>query len=185
VIWQYLSIDSTTINNKNCIELEKHLPVNKNRKGVKISAIVDDHGAPLTFTVVESTIHDSVIAIDNINDMAKSPIIKKAFEKTQGHLYLLGDKGYDSKKIRENIEKLNMKSVIAPNNRNTRDPRKLRSLTKREERIYKKRLSVEHFFGIIKRRVKVNCIYEKKIASYNGLLMMLFGSILLNRTLKG
>jgi hypothetical protein len=46
VIWQYLSIDSTTINNKNCIELEKHLPVNKNRKGVKISAVVDD---PLFF----------------------------------------------------------------------------------------------------------------------------------------
>jgi hypothetical protein len=182
---KYLSIDSTTINNKSCTELEKHLPVNKNRMGVKISTVVDDIGSPLTHTVVESTRHDSSIAIDNINDMANSKIITKALKKTNGHAYLLGDKGYDSNKIRENIKKLNMKSIISPNNRNTKDETKMRSLTESQLKKYEKRLKVENFFAIIKRTVKVNCIYEKKIASYNGLLLFLFSSILINRTPNG
>ena len=43
-IMKYLSIDSTIINNKNCVEINKHHPCNKNRKGIKLSVIVDDIG---------------------------------------------------------------------------------------------------------------------------------------------
>jgi len=121
---KYLSIDSTTINNKYCIEIKKHHPLNKNRKGIKISAIVDDIGSPLTHTIAESTKHDSIIAIDNINDISKSKIIKKELDKTDGHIYLLADKGYDSNKIKEYIQELNMKPIISPNNRNTKNPEK-------------------------------------------------------------
>jgi hypothetical protein len=177
---KYLSIDSTIINNKFCIELENHLPINKNRKGVKISVIVDDIGSPLTYIICESTVHDSKIAINNINDMLNNKIINNAFDKTNGYVYLLGDKGYDSFTIKNIINDNDMKHIISPNNRNTKDPNK-KYLTEHETEKIKKRMKVENFFAIIKRTAKINCIYEKKLESYNGLLLLLLGSILLNR----
>jgi len=44
---QYLCIDTSTINNKLCQEVAVHNPVNKNRKGVKISTITDANGTSL------------------------------------------------------------------------------------------------------------------------------------------
>ena len=63
---QYLSLDSTILNNKNCVEINKHLPCNKNRKGLKISTIVDEKGSPLTCNISESTVHDSKLGTKDI-----------------------------------------------------------------------------------------------------------------------
>lgn len=178
---KYLSLDATIINNKQCTEVSKHLPCNKNRKGLKISTIVDNIGSPLNYAIKESTVHDSKVAIENINDLKNNGNIKEAIDKINGYLYILADSGYDTKDIREMIKQLNYRSIIKPNNRNTKDRKKMRRLNKSEKKKYKKRLKVEHFFGIIKKYPKINCIYEKTISSYIGLLLLLFGSILLNR----
>lgn len=75
---------------------------------------------------------------------------------------------------------MNFKYIIKPNNKNNKY-KKTKKIPKRYRKQYLKRISVEHFFAIIKRHPKINCIYERKIISFNGLLMFLFGSILLNR----
>lgn len=178
---KYLSVDSTIINNKNCVELTKHLPINKNRKGVKISTIVDDSGSPLTHTVVEATEHDITAALENLSELEISRIVQKALEQTDGHVYLLGDKGYDGSTLTQEVKKMDITPIIPAIKRKGT---KRRRLTRRDKKKLRKRIKVEHFFGIIKRTAKINCIYEKKIASYNGLLSMLFGSILLNRIIK-
>ena len=178
---KYLSIDSSILNNKNCIELGKNLPINKNRKGVKLDVIVDDNGSPLVSSIVESTTHDSNIGLEDINKLVNHPIIKKSLESTNGHPYLLADSGYDSNKIKDKLAKAKIKHIIRPNNRGRKYKRK-RKILKRHKNQFRKRIKVENFFGIIKRHPKVNCIYEKTIRSFENLLLFLFGSILVNRT---
>ena len=55
------------------------------------------------------------------------------------------------------------------------------SLTKNEIKIYKKRIIVENFFSWLKKYPKIDKIYEKTIASYTGLLMMVISLIIFNR----
>ena len=181
---KYLSLDATIFNNKYNIETDKHLPINKNRKGLKDSTIVDDKGSPLTPPIiVDSSVHDSKIAIKNIDKILNNEIINNSFRKTKGHIYLLADSAYDDGKIREKLKSNNIIPIIKPNNRSTKNPKKKRYLKKAEKKKYRKRLSVEHFFAIIKRHPKINCVYEKTIPSYEGLLLLLFGSILINRSI--
>lgn len=179
---KYLSIDSTTLNNKYCIEAGKNNPINKSRKGLKISVIVDDKGAPIEFLIKESTINDSKIAMEDIDNLTNNKIITNALEKTKGYPYLLGDSGYDSSFLREKLKKNSIRSVFYPRNRNCKNKKLKRYLNKEQIKIYKKRLVVEHFFAIIKKHAKINCIYEKTIYSFNGLVLFLFGSILLKRS---
>jgi len=85
---KYLRVDSSTINNKYCAELEKHLLINKNRTDVKISIIVDDIDSPLMHTFVEPTSYNSSIAIDNTNDMVPVKLLRKYLRKlTDRHIY--------------------------------------------------------------------------------------------------
>lgn len=180
---KYLSIDSTIINNKNCDELEKHLPLNKNRKGIKINAIVDDKATPLIHSINESTMHDAKIGLKDIHKLANNETIKTSLRNTKGYPYLLADSGYDSNKIKDKLKSMRFKYIIKPNNKNTKYKRK-KKIPKRYHKQYLRRIKVEHFFAIIKKHPKVNCIYERKIISFNGLIMFLFGSILLKRANK-
>lgn len=181
---KYLSLDATILNNKYNTETTKHLPINKNRRGIKESVIVDDEGSPLTLPILsDSTTHDNVLAIKNIDEFLDDALIDDAIENTKGNPYLLADSAYDDKKIKRRLILNNIKPIIKPNNRKTKDPKKMRYLNKNELKKYKKRIVVEHFFAIIKKHPKINCVYEKKISSFGGLLTFLFASILLIRSI--
>ena len=41
----------------------------------------------------------------------------------------------------------------------------MRHLTDNDKRIYKNRIKVDHFYVVIKRYPKINCIYEKTLES--------------------
>lgn len=178
---KYLSMDASILNNKNCNEFTKHLPYNKNRKGAKISIISDDIGSPLNCFITESTTHDCKIGEENINDLASNEIIKDAIKKTNGYAYLLADSGYDSSIIKNKIKKLGLRYIIHPNNRKRDKNKPKLKIKKRDSKKYNKRIKIEHFFGIIKRHPKINCVYERKLSSFFGVLMFLLASILLNR----
>ena len=104
--------------------MHKHLPINKNRKGVKINVIVDDKGSPLINSINESTMHDSKIGFKDIQKLANNRIIKKSLMNTKGYPYLLADSGYDSNKITKQLKKMNIKHIIKPNNKNNKYKRK-------------------------------------------------------------
>ena len=114
--------------------------------------------------------------------MINNKIIQNTLKKTKGYPYLLADSGYDSKNIESILKKSNYKYVIKPNSKNTKYKRKRK--LKRDLKKYKKCIIIEHFFGIIKKYPKMNCIYEKKINSYFGLVLFLIGSIIINRINK-
>ena len=117
-------------------------------------------GSPLIYSIVESTVHDSNIGLQDIHKLTKNKIIKNSLKDTKGYPYLLADSGYDSNKIREKLDSMNIKHVIKPNNR--RRKKKIKKIPKRHRKKYRKRIKIEHLFGIIKRHPKINCIYEKK-----------------------
>jgi len=121
---KYLSIDSTILNNKYCTEIKKHNPVNKNRKGLKISVIIDDKRAPLEFSIKESTIHDCKIASEDIDNLTNNKIITNALKKTRGYTYLLADSGYDSSFLRNKLIKNSIRPIIQPKNRKCKNIKK-------------------------------------------------------------
>ena len=176
---QIISIDSTTIFNKNCNEIESRNPYYKNKKCVKITAIVDANGTSLTYPLVKGINHDSKLFNEAFDGMINNNDISKNFNTTTT---ILADKGYDSKAIREKIKKSKIKCIISHDKRNCKDKSKMKSLTDQEKIIYKNRVKVEHYFGIIKKYPKINCIYEKSIQSYLNLLLLVSLMILINRT---
>lgn len=92
--------------------------------------------------------------------------------------YLLADKAYDSKKIRDLIKIKNYKPIIA---RRKYKHSKKKSLKRKYINLYRKRIIVENFFSWIKSYPKIDKTYEKTLASYNGLLFLAVSMLIYKR----
>jgi len=149
---KYMSTDTSIMNNKEGTHCGKHNPQNKNRKGDKVSVVLTGSGNPMIVSTGQSHIHDSNFAKDNIKKLLKNKKIKKCLDKVEGHTYFLADSAYDSNDIKKTLSNNKIKHIIKPNKKNTKDPKKIRRLNKSENRKYRKRIIVEHFFGILKKK---------------------------------
>lgn len=158
---KYVNIDTTINNNKLCKDITKHLPINKNRKGAKVSFLVNNRCIILSILIDDSSVHDSKFAIQHINDFFGKKRILKLIKKHKNKIYFLADSAYDNNEIKKTLNKINIRFIIKPNNKNTKDPHKRRYLTQAQKQIYKNRIKIEHCFGIIKRYPKINCVYER------------------------
>jgi IS5 family transposase len=163
-----LSLDSTFIPNKNGTEKIGRNTFYKSKKGIKLTTIVDSKGIPLKMCFNKGNRHDARIA---------PKILNKLDPNKTNNKYILADKGYDSKKIRRIIRSKNYKPIIA--RRKTNKKQKL--LTKREKRIYKKRIIVENSFSWIRMFAKIDRYYEKTLKSFNGLILLAFSIIIFKR----
>ena len=177
---QLMSIDSTTIFNKNCLETDCRNPYYKNKKCAKVTAIVDSKGTPINLTIDEGIRHDSGLFNKVFDDTINNKDINKHFSKVTT---ILADKGYDSKAIRTKIKNSKMKAIIAHNNRNCKDKSKIKLLTNKEKSTYRNRVKVEHYFGIIKKYPKLNSVYEKTLESYFNILLLVSSMLLINRSI--
>lgn len=156
----YQSIDSSFVSNKYGTEEIGRNTFYKNKNGRKITALVDEKGIPLKIDISRGNTHDAKIAprvLENIDE-----------NKSESRKYILGDKGYDSKKIREVIRSKKYKPLI-PKRRYKGKP--IRSKEKYRKH-YKKRIVVENFIAWIKMYPKIDKVYEKTIKSYTGLLYL-------------
>jgi len=175
-----LLTDTTNIYNKQSVEVTNKNPYHKNKRSIKVSAITDGYGIPLNINVYDGNMHDSKCIIKDIDDITKNNTINDKIIKMNEKITMIADKGYDSKNIRRLLRKKRIIPLIKPNNRNTRDESKKRSLNVNQEKIYKKRIKVEHFFGIIKKYPKINSVYEKTIKSYTNLLFIVSSMLIAN-----
>lgn len=203
---KHLNMDSSFLNNKNCTELKKRQPINKNRKAVKLTVIADDSGSPLTCSIAESTENDCKSGNQEILKLADNKIIIDAINKADKYIYTMADSGFDSSFIKSNLKKIGLRHIIYPSGgrrgnksnlknvgdksnlknaakNNNNKKRRRKKLPRRYRKRYKKRIKIEHLFAIIKRYPKINCVYEKKIKSFYGLVMFLLGGILINRSI--
>lgn len=122
----------------------------------KIHCVVDANGKPIDFKLTGGEVHD----------------LKEAEGLLAGKQakYVIGDKGYDAKKIDEIIERIGGIAVI---------PVRTCSHYRREypQELYKRRNLIERFFGRLKGFRRIGTRYEKK--AVNFLSMVMVGAIVI------
>ena len=106
-------MDSITIINKCNIEDIGFNYMYKNKKCIKINVLSNENGYPLLFSLGKGNKNDSELESELINKN------KNIFEKNE--MILLGDKGYDSSKIRNNLKTIKCDCIIPINKRNTKN----------------------------------------------------------------
>ena len=121
---KHIHTDTTVNNNKLCKEINKHYPCNKNRKGMKVSFLINNYGIILAILMDDSTKHDSKFGVEHINEFFKRKRIMKLIKKHNNKLIFFADSAYDTHLIRETIKNLGLRCIIKPNNKNTKDPKK-------------------------------------------------------------
>jgi transposase len=177
-----VSIDSQFIRNRFMSSKSKIIGRNKyykNKKGTKLTVIVDNKGAPLTLSVDNGCKHDSKILINECMKLLKTIDIKR-----EDNISLLADSGYDSHANKEFLKSKRIIPVIKWNKKNTKNPKiiKRNKFTKKQKKIYNKRIVVENFFSwkdlIIPRSDK---IYDRKIQNFIGMLLIMASIIILKK----
>jgi hypothetical protein len=186
--FKYLSTDTLFIKNKG-IFLTRYNKINKNigrnklyknKRGIKISTIVDSNGIPLNLDCFMGNSHDVKFFEKLYENKAYDTNIldNKKFKKKN---YFLGDKAYDTKKVRHITDIHN--TIIDYNKRKTKDNTKIKKLNSLEKKIYKKRIVVEHFFAWLTIFPKMNMIVEHTLESFIG-LVFLCSSLILQKKIK-
>ena len=145
----------------------------KNKKIIKLSLLNDSNGITLNLIIESGNYHDSTIyqnQIKSLNDNEKKEFINSI---------LMADSGYDSSIIYELNKKIFKKSIIKPNNRNTKNELKIRKLNESEEQLYKKRIKMEHTNQKIKAYRRLNFVYDKEIKNYNQFVYLSLNDIMM------
>ena len=178
---KYQMIDSLFVKNKFCCGNFGRNKYYKNKKGIKVSSIVDSSGIPISVICRKGQIYDSQLFKDTYNSIIINTNTKKYQGINKYKQYFLADKGYDTNNIRKLLKEKGYTPIIDHNRRNTKDINKIKKLTKKEKYHYKKRLKVENFFAWLTSYPKMNMIVEKTIESFEGLVFLFSGLILINR----
>ena len=95
--------------------------------------------------------------------------------------YFLCDSGYDSVEIDKTLRNDGYEPIILQNKRNIKDPAKIRKLTEKQKKIYKKRTVVENSYSWLKQYPKMNCMYEKRVCNFKGLALFAYSDILFGK----
>jgi len=172
---EYVYTDTTTVYNKLNKDKAKRNAYFKNKKIIKISLITESNGITLNCLIESGNYNDSIIyqnQIKSLNEDEKKEFINSIF---------MADSGYDSSFIYELNKSIFKKSIIKPNNRNTKNEIKKRKLNESENQLYKKRIKVEHTNQKIKAYRRLNYVYEKEIKNYNQLIYLSLNDILMKK----
>ncbi len=148
----------------------------KNKNILKISLITDSYGVPFNVITTKGNFNDAKILYKQLKNK-KNYISNEFLNKYK--VNFLADSGYDSSKIRNYLQENKFTSIIDFNNRNTKNKDKIRKFTKKEKKIYKKRITIENTFNKIKHFKELNFVYAKKVKSFIGYLFITLCSIVL------
>jgi transposase len=118
----------------------------------KIHALVDTKGRPLHVQVTPGQQHESTVAATIIENHARG----EAF---------IGDTGYDSQAIRDQLKSARIKAVIHPNPSRKKKPRL-------DRKRYAQRYRVEVFFHDLKRFRAIATRFEKTGRNYLSLIQV-------------
>jgi len=141
---------------------------NKKIKGIKISALTEKNGLPVSIFISPANIHDSKLYLPTIEKLSiKQP--QGAPIRRPG--MIIADKAYDAKYIRKSNAKRGIKNNIPVNKRNRKSKKRGRP-TKFDKDIYKERFVIERFFSWIEAYRKIYPRYERLENSYLGLVTL-------------
>lgn len=172
---RFIYTDTTIIHNINGSDKMKRNKYVKNKKVMKVSLITDINGIPFSIKTISGNTNDARILNDQLND----PFYIDLNEYSKNEKFFLADKGYDSLNLRKKLTENNFIPIIAFNKRNTKDPKKLKTLTPKQKKMYKRRIKIEMVFGLLKRSYKrVRVRYDKYSTNYDSFLFLAFNMIL-------
>lgn len=159
---------------------------NGRKKYFKVSAITDSFGVPLAGCLISSKQSDNISIKETINKIPIEINTKRNSKINRYKQNFLADAGYHSSKNINYLRKLGYQPIINYNKRNTKNKNKIKKneFTKKEKEIYKKRIIIESTFSWIKNYPSINQNYQKKLESYNGLLLLVFSIIRFKKSLK-
>tara|TARA_Y100000590_G_C15423262_1_gene902222 strand:+ start:286 stop:852 length:567 start_codon:yes stop_codon:yes gene_type:complete len=131
--------------------------IGKSRGGAttKIHMAADAHGNPIDFEITGGEVHDSQVA-EKLLEIA---------EKVEGENFI-GDKGYDSKAIRESAQAKGIQPQI-PTKKNSKKPN-----PNFDRQLYKYRHLVENLFARLKHFRSVATRFEKLARNYKSILYL-------------
>ena len=157
----------------------------KSKYGLRISAIVDIQGIPLINSINKGNDHDSKFLIDMMHKLFSLGIDTNIFkQKKKSKITILGDSAYDTHNNRKFIKENNMSAIIDYNNRNTKNPKKIKILTEKEESTYKSRNIIENSHAWKEMKIpRMGKIYDKKYENFVGMNYLTIIDIILNRNL--
>lgn len=136
---------------------------------MKVHAAVSAEGLPLSLVIGPGNEHDSRRFTDVLDGIR---IGTGGRPRTRPH-EVVADAAYDERKIRGYLRRRGIRSTIPINRRNGSGGRRRGRPTKFDEHMYRKRGSVERFFGWLKtgfRRLTLR--YERLNSVFRGLLIM-------------
>ena len=137
--------DTTTFYNKYNIDKVDRNKYFKNKKVMKLSLITEQNGIPLNVDLYKGNYNDANIFKNQLIKLDTTKFDKK-------NTIFMADAGYDSKKLREELNKKFYKSIIPFNKRNTKDKTKIKVLTNEDKKLYKSRINIENTFLKIKKK---------------------------------
>ena len=182
-IFKFLSTDTSFIPNKYCTKVGRN-KFYRNKKGLKLSNIVDVNGVSLSFFITEGNVNDAKIFMDTYKNMKVDTHANKYKSSNRHKQYMLADKGYDTKEIRKFITKNGYTPIIDYNKRNTKDKLKLNKLSANDIQKYNKRIKVENSYAHLKLIPKIDKCIEKTQLSYLYIVELIHSIYVFNRFLS-
>jgi Transposase DDE domain len=159
-------VDTSFIYNINGIENIGRNKYFKNKKCTKLSCITDINGIPISVLINSGNSHDNSFIEKHMKNMYIITNTKKYMCSNRYKQYMLADKGYDSTNVRKILINNGYIPIIDYNKRNTKDPNKIKCLTKKEKIIYNNRIKIENLFCYVKKNKKILLREDKKSNSY-------------------
>ncbi len=153
-------IDSSMIKNINGSEFTGKNHYDRNRKGNKITVLVNDYGVPISIHLSKANTHDSTLIMDALNNSTIKIIRSR----------LIADKGYINPTVKKKLRRTNNISLIYPYRKNQN-----KKNTSYENNLLKKRHIVENFFSWLKKYRRIQQRYDSSCISY--LNFIYFGCI--------
>jgi transposase len=132
---------------------ERAIGLSRGGPTTKIHMACDAHGNPIDFEITGG----------EINDVKAAPEIIRKIGKAE---HFIGDKGYDSEEIREQVRSRGMRPVI-PRRRNSQKPN-----PEFDSFLYKMRHLVENLFARLKHYRSIATRFEKLARNYKSLVYL-------------
>ena len=145
-----------------------------NKKGTKLSTIVDINGITIAALLVSGNMNDSITVDETLDNLLIETKTVEYKEFNKYRQYFLADKGYDTKHIRNIVTEKGYTPIIDHNNRNTKDIAKIKKLNEQEKPIYNKRVIVEQSYSWLKKNTRLECRREKKLSMFSGFIFLAF-----------
>ena len=146
-----LFIDSSMIKNINGKDNTGRNHYDRNRKGNKITVLVNSIGIPISIVLSPANIHDAKLTETVINNS----VIKVLKTK------IISDKGYINQKVKNKLKRTVNIGLIYPYRKN-----QIIKNTSFEKNLLSKRHIVENFFSWMKKYRRIQQRYDSKSVNY-------------------